>query len=138
MTSTMLRRCLTAALAAVALAPVNSVEAVPGVNPFAGSWSGTWSVVEVDVNGTFDWTVSDAGRLTGRVSITGGDAGAIVGHVGADGTLNLIGYAPADNPLLGNGTAFRGTAAIDAEGRLLVSATRTEKSRSIVGILERN
>jgi hypothetical protein len=145
MTSTMSRLVLTSALALGALAVIGgftpgaaTADAEPSVSPFAGSWSGTWAVAELGADGTWDLTISDAGRLTGRVDITGADGGAIVGHVGADGNLMLIGFAPADDPLLGNGAAFQGTAAIDGDGRLVASATRTDSGRTLVAVLERN
>jgi hypothetical protein len=130
-----------AAMGAVGVLEVGSptAEAAPSTSPFAGNWSGTWSVAQFGVDGTWDLTVSDAGRLTGRVAVTGADAGAIVGHVRADGNFELIGFAPADDPLLGNGAAFRGTAAIDGDGLLVASATRTDSSRlALVAILARN
>ena len=145
MTSMMFRKCLTAvAIAAlvgvVALAPVTSAEASGEGSPFAGSWSGTWSAFDVAVvgTGTYDWTISDAGRLSGRLNITGADSGAIVGHVGADGNLKFIGFTPADDPLLGNGVPFRGTASIDGSGKLVVSAKRADSNLSIVATLDRN
>jgi len=128
------------ALAAlVALGAVGApVQADPQENPFAGSWSGTWTVAEAGVDGTFDWTISDAGQLSGRVCIIGADCGAIVGHVGEDGSLMFVGFAPADDPLLGNGAPFQGTAAIDSDGKLVVWATRTDTDRTLVAVLERN
>jgi hypothetical protein len=130
-----------AALGAVAVLDVGSAtaEAASNVSPFAGRWSGTWSAVEVEVNGTWDWTISDAGRLTGSVyTTTTGTGGTIVGHVDSDGNLIMIGYAPADAPSDGfNGIPFQGTAVIDGGGKLVISVTRTDKSRSLVAILER-
>ena len=142
MTSTMIRRCLTAvalaALAAVvALAPVTSAEAAPSVSSFAGSWSGTWAHVEDDVVGTWDdWTISDAGQISGSFySITNNFGGRIVGHVDADGKLAFVGL-----PLDGRGSyPFTGTAVIDGDGNLAVSVIGTwSGSFSLVGILERN
>ena len=130
MSSMMIRRCLTAvALAAmaavVAFAPATSAEAAPSVSAFAGSWSGTWDIAAIeDHRGTFDWTISDAGRITGTVVYTAtGDSGAIVGHVGTDGHIMMIGYAPNVEPTTGNGFPFQGTAGIDGDGKLVASMT---------------
>ena len=116
-----------AALGAAAVLDVgaSTAEAAPSVSPFAGSWFGTWDVAAIqDHRGTFDWTISDAGRITGRVVTTmTGKSGAIVGHVGADGHIVMIGYAPNDEPATGNGSPFQGTAGIDGDGKLVVSMT---------------
>ena len=134
------------ALAAVGAAAVLDVgsptaEASPSVSRFAGSWSGTWLAVEIEVVGTYDWTISDAGRIKGTLSNTTlGGGGAMVGHVGGDGDLMMIGMAPNDAPSTGtNGFSFQGTAVIDGEGKLVVSVTRTDSSGgSLVAILERD
>ena len=131
------------ALGAVAVLDIGSptAEAEPSVSPFAGSWSGKWSVFDVEVvgTGTFDWAISSAGQLKGRVNDPGEDGGAIVGHVGDDGTLSFVGFAPADIPTTGSGVPFHGTAVIDGDGKLVVSVTRTDsKIRSLVAVLERN
>jgi hypothetical protein len=135
-----------AALSAVAVLDVGSraAEAAPSVSPFAGSWSGTWAIAERGAVGIFDWTISDAGGMTGAThNTTFGDGGTIVGHVGADGKLMMIGYAPNDVPATGsNGFAFQGTAVIDGDGKLVVSATGLgdppSARPSLVAILERN
>ena len=146
MTITMLRRSLTAvALAAVAavvtLAPVSSAEAIGEESSFAGTWSGTWSIAERGLVGTFDWTISDAGRISGRVystTATPGD-GKIVGHVGADGNLTFIGWAPSATPGIGaNGFPFLGTAAIDGDGKLAASLVRADGGYVLVANLERD
>ena len=116
-----------AALGAVAVLDVGSraADAAPSVSRFAGSWSGTWSSVHSEDVGAFDWTISDAGRITGTVvTTTFGTSGTIVGHVGDDGNIMMIGYVPNDEPSTGhNGSPFQGTAAIDGDGRLVVSMT---------------
>jgi hypothetical protein len=132
-----------AALSAVAVLDVGSraAQAEPSVSPFAGSWSGTWAHVEDDLVGTFDWTISDAGRLTGRVyGTTTGSNGTVVGHVHADGDLNITGYVPNDVPGTGpTGVPCHGAVAIDGDGKLVVSATVTHSGGiSFVAILERN
>jgi hypothetical protein len=146
MTSTMLRRCLTgagalAALAAVvALAPATSAEAAPSASSFAGSWSGTWSI-EGGPYGTYDWSISDSGAITGTVySIPADHGGAVVGHVGADGKLKFTGMAPGDTPNKdGSGYPFQGTAFIDGDGKLVASATPAWVTPwgTLVAILER-
>jgi hypothetical protein len=126
-----------AALSTAAVLDVGSTtaEAAPSVSPFAGSWSGTWSHVGEDVVGTWDdWTISDAGRISGTLySITNNYGGRIVGDVDADGNLVMIGVAyPGAFP-------FHGTAVIDGDGKLVVSVTGTWSGAfSLVGILERN
>ena len=139
-----------AALSAVAVLDVGSstAEAAPSVSPFAGSWFGTWSVVDssedpaVEFFGTFEWTISDAGRITGTVySITADHGGAIAGHVRADGKLMFVGMVPGDTPSEdGNGFAFQGTAVIDGDDKFVVSATLAASpfAWSLVAILERN
>ncbi len=135
--------CTTPALSAVAVLDVGSTsaQAAPSVSPFAGSWSGTWSVFEVGQvvgTGTFDWTISNAGQITGTV-YTSTNFGAMVGHVGAGGFLMMIGYVPSNVPSGAfNGIPFQGAALIDGEGKLVVSVTRTDSDRTLVAILERD
>ena len=96
MTRSMTRWMLAGCMALVALGAVGArAQADPPANPFAGSWSGTWSHVEDEVVGTWDdWTISDAGRISGTFySITNNFSGKIVGHVDADGNLVMIGVA---------------------------------------------
>lgn len=115
-----------AVLGAVAVLDVGSstVEAAPTVSPFVGSWSGTWSIPATSSTGTFDWTISDAGRITGSLyNDNRGSGGTIVGHVSADGKLMFTGHVPDDDPATGfNGFHFQGTAVIDSDGNLVVSA----------------
>ena len=138
-----------AALGAVAVLDVGSstAKAEPSVSPFAGSWSGTWSIAALEKGGTFDWTISDAGRITGTVyTTTFGTGGTIVGNVGADGNLMFIGFAPNDVPATGhNGSPFQGTAVIGTDGKLVASATGmfnafpyNQVDGWLVAILERN
>ena len=131
-----------AALSAVAVLDVGSrtAEAAPSVSRFAGSWSGTWSDIGFDADGTWDLTISDAGQIKGTVYIIQADIyGAFVGHVDADGKLLFVGFAPAEVPSgKFNGIPWQGTAVIDGDGRLLVSVDRTDGDISLVAILERN
>jgi hypothetical protein len=150
MTSTMSRLVLTSALALGALAVIGgftpvagTAHAEPSVSPFAGSWSGTWTINEGEIDGTYEWTISDSGRITGTVySITADHGGALVGHVGADGKLSFVGMAPGGSPSEdGNGFTFMGTAVIDGDGKLAASATASwhqDAPWSLVAILERN
>ena len=133
-----------AALGAVAVLDVGSptADAAPSVSPFAGSWSGTWG--RPGHNGTFDWTISDAGRLSGRtLNTVTGVGGEIRGEVRADGYIVFIGFAPSDDPAsYGAGYAFRGTAVIDDDGKLVATliftATPFATDFPLVAILERN
>ena len=135
-----------AALSAAAVLGVGSRAAVadPSASPFAGDWSGTWTVVERGVEGTYDWTISDTGRIEGTVSNTTlEDGGAVVGHVGDDGNFNITGYAPNGVPGSGfSGFHFQGTAEIDGDGKLVVSAVGLGENPatrpSLAAILERN
>jgi hypothetical protein len=115
-----------AALAAVAVfdvAPATAAEAA-SVSPFAGSWSGTFSLAESgeeEAVGTFNLMISDAGRLTGPWhNTTSGTEGTFAGHVVANGNLNVIFIIPGRE--LG-GLPFEGTAVIDDEGKLVVLVT---------------
>ena len=101
-------------------------------NPFAGSWSGTWS--HEDVIGTWDdWTISDAGVISGTYySITNNFGGKIVGHVSADGEIMFNGVGG------GSGNPHQGTAWIDSNGDIVVAVTGTWSGAwSLVGILKR-
>ena len=143
---TMSRVLLSGALALGALGAiagftpgVATADAAPSVSPFAGNWSGTWSVAADEPHdGDFDWTISNAGRLSGRVyHAQDGMGGAIVGHVRADGYLVFVGFTPADDPLHGNGYHFDGTVVIDRDGKLVVSATWTATGAPLVATLVR-
>ncbi len=130
-----------AALSAVAVFDVGSsrAEAAPSVSPFAGSWSGTWMTLEDVHDGTFDWTISDAGRLTGRIrNNQSGDEGAVVGHVHADGSVNMNAFAPADDPTTGCGVGVKGTLVFDGDDKLDFSFTRTNSGAALFATLERN
>jgi len=134
-----------AAMGAVAVLDIgtSTAEAAPDVSPFAGSWSGTWTIAERGLTGTFDWTISDAGRIEGTVyHPQSGQGGAVVGRVHADGAINVTAFAPGDDPSSGSGFHFDGTAVIDGGGRLVVSVIGLGESQpgrpSLVAILERN
>ena len=117
-----------------------TAEAAPNVSQFAGNWSGFWADIGFDADGTWDLTISDAGQIKGTVYYIQRDIyGAFVGHVGADGKLTFVGFAPADVPNdKFNGISWLGTAAIDGDGRLLVSVDRTSGDISLVAVLVRN
>jgi len=143
MTRSMSRWMLAGIMALVALGAVGApAQADPPANPFAGSWSGTWSIEDGPI-GTYAWTISSAGQISGTVySITANHAGAVVGHVGADGNLSFTGMAPGDDPSEdGNGFSFKGTALSLSDDMFAVSAA-LHLSRggtwSLVAILERN
>src|SRR5262245_15834312 len=147
MTRSMTRWTLAGCMALAAMGAVTALDvcaatahAAPDVSPFAGSWSGTWSDIGFDADGTWDLTISDAGQIQGRVYYIQRDIyGAFVGHVGADGKLHFVGFAPADVPSgKFNGIAWQGTAVIDGDGKLLVAVDRTSGDISLVATLERN
>lgn len=145
---TMSRALLSGALAFGALGVIAGI--VPGVttaradssaSPFAGNWSGTWSAVDVALVGTYEWTISDAGRITGRINgITSGRSGDVVGHIRDDGQLNLVRYTPNDDPSSGYGSfCFEATAEIDGDGKLVaLLAGRGSNTSSHLVVLERN
>jgi hypothetical protein len=152
MTSTVTRWALAGALALAALGPVGgfipgaaTAEAAPDVSPFAGSWSGTWSNDGAGHYGRFDWTISNQGRISGRVyplpeDVSSGTGGAVVGQVGADGNIMMVGFAPNDAPDSGaNGYPFHGTAEIDEDGTLVAMMTGAEGfgGNLLVAVLER-
>jgi hypothetical protein len=137
MTRSMTRWMLAGFMALVALGVVGArAQADPPANPFAGSWSGVWAHVDDGVVGTWDdWTISDAGRISGTFySITNNFGGAISGYVDADGKLLFVGHAR------GSGFPFKGTAEIDEDGRLVVSVDQVcaPFPLPMVGILERS
>jgi hypothetical protein len=120
MTGSALAGCLTlAVLSAAAVLDLGSsaAQAATSVSPFAGTWSGPWDIAALpDHSGTFDWTISDEGQITGTVS----SRGTVVGHVDADGKLIFVGFV---DPAQLGGFPFKGTAVIDEDGRLALSAT---------------
>jgi hypothetical protein len=124
MTRSMTRWTMAGALALAALGSVAvfgvasaTARADPSVSPFAGSWSGPWDIAAIpDHFGVFEWTIADDGRITGTVN----GVGTIKGHVREDGTLTFIGYVDPDT--LG-AYPFKGTAVIDDDGTLAISAT---------------
>jgi hypothetical protein len=133
-----------AAMGAVAVLDVGfpTAQAEPSVSPFAGNWSGTW-VGDNGQDGTLDWTISDSGQLTGRVSHTqDGQSGEVRGRVRADGFIVMIAFAPSDDPLHGNGVPLQGTAEIDGDTlNALIEDTGSEPSgndNTFVLVLERN
>ena len=149
MTRSMTRWTLAGCMALAALGAVTvldvgvaTAEAAPDVSPFAGSWSGTFSVAdpndaEFTLVGPFSWTISDAGRITGTFSGTGSFAvdGTFVGHVREDGNLMVVMIKEA-----GGGVPHAGAAVIDDDGNLVASATDTFSPRahtwSLVATLE--
>jgi hypothetical protein len=114
-----------AALGAAAVLDVGSstAEAASDVSPFAGNWSGTFTITDsVDPDflggGTFEWSISDAGRITGTFYVDIFDhVGTFVGHVDADGKLEIV-----MQPEGAGGVPHEGTAAIDGDS-LVASAT---------------
>jgi len=150
MTRSTTRWALVGCMALTALGAAAAVDvgfptahAAPSVSPFAGSWSGTWTIAERGLDGAYEWTISDAGRITGRVHRTqSGDDGDVVGHVGDDGSVDMTAFAPDDEPTHGCGFHFQGAAVIDGDGRLVASVTGLGESQSgrpsLVAILEKN
>ena len=151
MTSTMSRWVLTGALALGALAAIGGFAPVvatavadPSASPFEGSWSGTWSVPDRGVIGTYDWTISESGRIDGTVYNSGLDnGGGVVGHVGDDGKIHFVGYAPnAEHGAGFSGFGFQGTAEIDEDGKLVISAVGLGENPAtrpaLDAVLERN
>jgi hypothetical protein len=132
------------ALAAVGAAALDvgsaTAHAAPDVSPFAGSWSGTWIGLDNGQDGTLDVTISDAGRLSGRVFHTqDGQGGEVRGHVSDDGLFNMVAFAPSDDRSHGCGVPLKGAAVIDDDGELRWSYSGTDASgNSFVAVFERN
>ena len=135
-----------AALSAAAVLDVGSrtAEAAPSVSRFAGNWFGPWALAALDEAGTFDWTISNTGRISGRITggVAGGDvtSGGMVGYVRADGELMFVGFTPGIVP--GNdGYPFQGTAVIGDDGKLVVSAIHLANEgpveHLVIAVLER-
>jgi len=134
------------ALALVALGTIGgftpgvaTAVAETSVSPFAGSWSGAWTLPVHDESGTFDWTISDTGRISGRVHDALLNNGAVVGHVGPSGNLMFVGLAPNDVAAGGfNGFPFQGTAVIDGDGRLVIATPHPQNIHLLTAVLARN
>jgi hypothetical protein len=120
----------TAGAAAVLGVGAATAEAAADASPFAGSWSGTYSVADpADPDfhraGSLQWTISDEGRLTGTFQrIAPAFEGTFTGHVGADGKLMMIVHNES------GGVPHAGTAAIGGDGSLVATATDTFSPRS--------
>lgn len=130
---TTLRRGLTFAVALAAMTSIfSTAEAGDDENPFAGNWSGGWTIAERNIGGTFAWSISDSGQLVGTVTGSG-RSGAIVGHVHEDGKVTMIGFAPGDPPQGGpNGIPFKGTVEMDGDGNLVVTLVGADSDRLLL------
>lgn len=140
MTRSMNRWTLAGFMALAALGTMGvPVQADPPASPFAGTWSGMW-IGDNGQDGTLDLTISDSGRITGRVFHTqDGEAGDVKGYVGADGKLSFVAFAPSDNHEHGNGVSLKGAAWIDGDGKFVASiAARYSGGASFVVVLEKN
>ena len=118
-----------------------TAHAATSVNPFAGSWSGTYlSRTEPPLSGSIDWTISNAGLITGTFINYVNGPGTVHGHVDADGNLVLV-FRPSWNPWH-EGYPFLGTTEIDG-GILFATYTNPWPEWPMGGftedaILERN
>jgi hypothetical protein len=121
----MLRKAPTIVLTTVVLLLVGGSQPVPAdvpANPFTGSWSGTITLVGGGVVGTIEWTISDAGRLTGTAHRTADNLDfTLVGHVGGDGRVEL--KVDAEGGGGGSGDPWMGEAAINDNGQLVATIT---------------
>jgi hypothetical protein len=112
MTRMALAGCM--ALATLSVVTVLSVgaptaHAATCVSPFAGSWSGTYlSRTDPPYSGSIDWTISNAGLITGTYINYVNGPGTVDGHVNDDGHLVLV-----FRPSLGGCWTFLGTTEID-------------------------
>src|SRR5262245_8354950 len=76
-------------------------------NPFAGAWNGTYEL------GYLAMAVSPTGVIDGRYEhFDGGASGWFVGHIGADGRMNLVGF---NDEGIENGQTICGFALMDGE-----------------------
>jgi hypothetical protein len=104
------------------------------VNPFAGSWSGTFARAADGANGTVEWTFSDSGQLTGtgHNNVENVDL-AFVGHVGSDGKIIIVGFQVGG----ASGLPHLGDAVINGAGQLVASVTATwDKTLQVVATLD--
>lgn len=121
MTSTVIRKCLTAAVAlaavaAVALAPVSSAEARPAGSPFAGKYSwNSWPI-----------TISNAGKIAGSVNGKNYKR-SISGQVNEDGsysfTVDESYFEPGPREHGWHRSTYQssGHMAFDADGNIVVT-----------------
>jgi len=113
MTSTMLRRCVTAA---VALAALTAAGAAPEASPFAGTYAwGSWPA---------PITISDGGQITSSFGGSSSYKGSISGRVKADGSCSFtlsesyLEHGPRDHGRHKSSVEYAGTMALDAEGNI--------------------
>jgi hypothetical protein len=92
-------------------------------NPFAGSWSGTLAVAGGGVVGTIEWTISDAGRLTGTSHRIDGANFTLVGHLGGDGNVQL--RVDLEGGGGGSGDPWAGEAIINGNGQTVATIAAT-------------
>jgi hypothetical protein len=126
---------LTLGIAAALFGGAPAALADPPTNPFAGSWSGTFEDNFGSV-GTIDWTITDAGQLTGTGLNTVYNLGfSFVGHITSDGKVNLIGSTMGGGSESGN--PFLGTAVINDDGQMVATTTSTwNQDWVVVGTLD--
>jgi hypothetical protein len=90
-------------------------------NPFEGSWVGTFEG-SFGQTGTAEWTISDAGRLTGiGVNTDEGVYIEFVGHVNQNGTHHI--EANDEGGGGSSGSPFSGIQYFNEDGQLVFEST---------------
>ena len=93
-------------------------------NPFAGSWSGTWTDATTTDSGTLALTISNSGSVTGTVAITAPSSSAASGTV--TGTVNSGGQLNATYNYSGTLTTESGFVVFGPTGQMQGNLTETQ------------
>jgi hypothetical protein len=111
-----------AVLALSVVGGAGSAQAAPSSNPFAGSWTGTFTARDFEGVGTVHWDITSSGKLTGTFfNTTVGAGGTMVGYVEKGGTIHLI--ANSDGGGGSSGEPHKGMAYLDGDGNLVANTT---------------
>jgi hypothetical protein len=126
---------LTAWAAVGAVGPAaRHAAASPTASPFAGVWSGTFTTLFGGF-GTFDWTISESGRMHGTAYVGPlDDEGDVVGQFADDGGVHIVGLPPQPGfpPIVLTGEAY-----LDSDGSLHVIGDSIDTDEELYAVLDR-